>query len=118
MGQPSSDLLLTADQQIHLKEVITSFRGNGEVLQNALGALLIGQVYGWRVLRVMYSGASYARYQKVLQLKFNEWCPDETPLSERHKLYKAYKLTGKFWEYIKGKISLPKNQQEDNKEFS
>lgn len=60
-------MLLTDDEQKHLHRIMMTYQGRGDTLQNALGALMIGKAYGWRILRVIYGGKAYANFQRILE---------------------------------------------------
>ncbi len=110
-------MLLTDDQQKHLHQVLTTYQGPGNPLRDALGALLIGKTYGWRVIRVMYGGSAYARYQETLKLDFKQWCEPETEYAGRHR---GYQMVGKledFWKIIRGDVARPEGFTEAKQTF-
>jgi hypothetical protein len=110
-------MLLTDAQQRHLHRILTTYRGDGAVLQAALGALLLGRVYGWRVLRVAYTGATYTRYQRVLELDFKEWCEPTTQFTDRHRGYEMVGKLREFWKIVRGEIPGPEGYSEVRKVF-
>lgn len=109
--------LLTDDQQAHLHRILTTYRGDGVVLQNALGALLLGRVYGWRVLRVALTGTTYAKYQRILELDFKEWCDAETRYTSRHRGYQMVGKLDDFWKIIRGDLPKPEGFAQARKRF-
>jgi hypothetical protein len=110
-------MLLTEDQQKHLLHILTTYRGDGPVLQAALGALLLGRVYGWRVLRVAYSSATYAKYQRLLQVDFKQWCEPTTEFTHRHRGYEMIGKLDNFWKIIKSEVPQPEGLAEVKKVF-
>jgi hypothetical protein len=117
MGGNMDFMLLTDDEQKHLHRILTTYRGRGDHLQDALGALLIAKVYGWRVVRVMYSGKLYANFQRVLELDFKEWCEPETKFAARHRGYQAALKVDDFWKLIRGDMPQPDGFAEVKKVF-
>lgn len=111
-------MIFTDDEQRHLERVISTFRGNGQELENALGALCLGKIYGHKVIRVMHVGSSYTKYQKILDLRFNDWCPAETSLSVRHRGYQMALKAESFWNMIRGTEKPPEGYKELKKEFA
>jgi hypothetical protein len=111
-------VIFTDDEQRHLARIISIYQGNGQELENALGALCLGKIYGHRVIRVMHVGSSYTKYQKILDLRFNEWCPAETLLSKRHRGYQLALKAKDFWSMIRGTEQAPEGYKELKKEFA
>ena len=111
-------MIFTDDEQRHLEHIISTYRGNGQELENALGALCLGKLYGHRVVRVMHAGPSYTKYQKILELRFNDWCPAETPLSTRHRGYQLALKAKSFWGVIRRTEEPPEGFKELKKEFA
>jgi hypothetical protein len=117
MGGNMDSMLLTDDEQKHLHRILTTYRGDGTHLQAALGALLIGKVYGWRVLRVCYTGATYTKYQRTLELDFKDWCDAETPYTSRHRGYQVVGKLSDFWKIVRGDIPQPEGLTEVKRVF-
>jgi hypothetical protein len=105
-------------QQRHLEHRMSIYRGNGQELENALGALCLGMVYGWKVIRVMHASASYAKYQDILDLRFNEWCPETTPLTARHRGYQLAMKAKSFWDLMRGLEAPSEDFKKHKKEFA
>lgn len=63
----------------HMKE----FRGVGTTLESALGALVLGQFFGWRVLKILHNPATYRKYEKVLGIEFKAVCPEITEFGQK-----------------------------------
>jgi hypothetical protein len=110
-------MIFTDEEQRHIENIVSNFRGNGQELENALGALILGKVYGHRVIRVMHAGPSYTKYQKILDLRFSEWCSAETPLSSRHRGYQLALKAKSFWGVIRRTEPAPEGFKEMKKEF-
>jgi hypothetical protein len=80
------------------------FRGIGTTLESALGALIIGQFFGWRVLKLMHNPATYRKYEKVLGIEFKEVCKEITEFGEKKSIgYAITKKLGSFWAVVMGK---------------
>jgi hypothetical protein len=111
-------MIFTDEQQEHLTRIMSEYRGNGERLENALGALCLGMVYGWKVIRVMHASSTYAKYQDILDLRFNEWCPETTPLTQRHRGYQLAMKAESFWQLMRGMEKPSDDFKKYKKEFA
>lgn len=94
-------------QEKELHRIVSDFKGDGTSLGNAVGALVVARLYGWRVARLMYSLNSYGKYQKVLGIDFKDWCPETTELSDKSMAYKFALKAGQFWDLVRGKAKPP-----------
>lgn len=94
--------LLDADLEHLMKSAAYDFSGNMQILQNAFGALCIGRIYGWRVLRLVLDKGSYSKYQKLLNIKFSEACPERGVLSDRSVALGIADEVGGFWKMVTG----------------
>ncbi|WP_139558302.1 hypothetical protein [Methylotetracoccus oryzae] len=88
------------------------FKGLGTTLESALGALVIGQYFGWRVLKLVHNPATYRQYEKVLGIEFKDVCDPITEAGERKSVgYAITKALKSFWAVIMGKHSVPAKGQ-------
>jgi len=85
-----------------LDKAMKEYKGNGITLESALGAVLIGQVYGWRVLKMMHNPTTYAKYEKILGIKYRDICKEETQYTKRNAGMKVAAKLKIFWEIVKG----------------
>lgn len=98
------DLNLSEEQEQILLQNIKEFRGVGNTLESALGALIMGQYFGWRVLKILHNPLTYRRYEKILGLKFQGVCPEKTEYSETKSVgYAITQKLGSFWAVVMGK---------------
>jgi hypothetical protein len=95
------------EQERQLKELMSTYKGDVTLLGSAVGALVTGRLYGWRVVRLLYSSATYTKYQKLLGIDFKKWCPETTELSGRSAGYRFTLKVGKFWEFVRGRSQPP-----------
>ncbi len=111
-------MLFTEAENRHLEHAVATFRGNGRELESAVGALYLGKVYGWKVLRVMHSSVSYRKYQAILGIDFKDWCPSTTSLTERHRGYQLALKAKNFWDLMRGTESAPEGFKEAKDKFA
>ena len=89
-----------------LERKIKKFKGLGTTLESALGALVVGQYFGWRVLRILHGNHTLDKYQDILGLKFQEVCPEVTELSGKNVGYKASRRIKDFWAVVQGRYQV------------
>ena len=90
-------MLLTPELIKVIEKASTEYSGDLTILESAIGALIIGRTYGWKVLRLMHGGSAYARYQRILQIKFRDTCPERTELSKKSVSLKIVDEVKDFW---------------------
>lgn len=90
----------------HVNLIAKEYKGDSHALFMAIGALFVGRLYGWKVIRVFLATSSYARSQKILGLDFKEVMDAETPLSDRAFAYKTIKSLKSFWAIVRGQSPI------------
>ncbi|PTN10774.1 hypothetical protein [Nitrosomonas aestuarii] len=104
------------DEQIILHQM-REFRGIGTTLESALGALILGQYFGWRVLKLLHNPATYRRYEKALGIEFKKVCPEITEMGKKKSIgYAITEKLGSFWAVVMGKRKVPEKGMIANKE--
>lgn len=96
-----------ATEKLILKKM-DDFQGLGTSLESALGALIIGQYFGWRILKLLHTPTTYRRYEKALGVKFQDVCPEITEKGKRKSIgYAITEKLGSFWAVIMGRKKVP-----------
>ena len=107
MGEKMEKLLnLSPELEAKLVKAVRSYSGNSSVLESALGTLIVGQHYGWRVIKLIHNQTTYKKYEKVLGIKFQDLCEEETKISRKSVGYKIAKSLNSFWAVVRGKIPV------------
>ncbi len=112
--QESSKLMkedLHPDTEEIIKEACGNFKGQMNTLESAIGALYIGQIYGWRVLRICHGSNTYNKYEKVFgeNFKFKDYCPDKGTLGRRNVGLALAEKINSFWKVATGKYKEDKD---------
>ena len=94
---------LPKDVEALVLDNLANYRGPGTTLESALGALIIGRHYGWRVLRMMHSPSTYSKYEKLLGVEFKTVCPEDTDLSQRSIGMRVAVKLKSFWAVVMGR---------------
>ena len=102
--KPEKLLVLGEETEQKILQHMNEFKGVGTTLESALGALIIGQHYGWRILKIFHNPATYRRYEKILGVEFKQVCPEITDIGKRRSLgYAITEKLGSFWAVVMGK---------------
>lgn len=83
---------------------IMKFHGNSEELENAIGALMVGRLTGWRVLFLIHSPKSIKKYEAILGIEFRDIMPEEGPKAKDSIAWKIAQKVTNFWKLVKGEI--------------
>lgn len=100
----SPDLLHSIDT------VSTEFKGQLDDLYKVVGMLVIGQLYGWRVMRLVASRSVWTRTIKL----FGDpklLMPERGRLAHKSLGLKAVDAVDAYWDVIKGVVKIPKQQK-------
>ena len=98
---------LMPDLEVKIVESISNYRGLGTTLESALGALVVGQHFGWRVLKMLHNPSTYRKYEQILGVSFQEVCPERTKLTKKSMGVKAADKLESFWAVARGKKQIP-----------
>lgn len=108
---------LTDEQNKELAARSEEFNGQITTLSAAIGAIHVGHIYGWRVLKIIHSPATLKKYEQIIGLKYEEICPETTENSMRNVGYRVSQKIGAFWKVVLGQVKVEnKNEANDDKE--
>ncbi|MCL5946344.1 MAG: hypothetical protein M1472_05775 [Planctomycetes bacterium] len=74
--------------------------GHGQLteIESAIGALLVGQMFGYRVLQLVHSPATCKKYARLLGVEsLQEVCPATNVYSQRHHLFRVMQQFTDWW---------------------
>ncbi len=84
---------------------VEGFKGNLNDLSSAVGMLVIGQRYGWRVILLIHSQATIRKYLRILGLKsIRDAMPEVGDLSGRSNAWRLVEGTSNFWKAVRGQL--------------
>jgi len=107
-AEEAKTLLQIADK------AMTNFRGQGDELESALGMLLLGRRYGWRVLYLLHSKRTVGKYERILGISVRESFPEVGPLTRRSMGYRVSEAIGKFWKAVSGEVKVQGRREFDD----
>ena len=85
---------------------VASFSGSLEELEKALGMLMIGYQFGWKVLLLVHSKRTIKKYEKILDIDIKEFFPAEGSSAKRSMGLDLAKQIGNFWQVVSGDIKV------------
>lgn len=107
---------LTDKQNEAIKQSVDKYRGQAMALESAFGAVVIGHRYGWRVLKIIHSPATYRKYEKILGVKFQDICPERGPLAKRSLGLAIADKLNSFWAVATGKKKIDDKAKLDDEQ--
>ena len=78
------------------------FEGNLDELESAIGMYVIGHDLGWKVLHVIHSKKTIAKYERILGIKVTEVFPEFGPDAERTNAFRIIQGINNFWKFVSG----------------
>ena len=85
--------------------VVDQYDGNLDEIESAVGMLMLGRYYGWRVLLLAHSPNTIRKYQKILGIKsLKDVLPEVGMLAHRSDAWRLVEVTQNFWKVVRGQI--------------
>jgi len=85
--------------------------GSADTLSGAIGYLMIGRKFGWRVMFFMHSQATIRNYEKILGIKSQDVMPERGALAKKALAFDALQKVSNFWKAVKGEVSGIKSKE-------
>ena len=98
--------LLPEDLAAHVERRAAEFRGYCPELAEAIGALVFGQVFGWKGVWMIYSRSKVKSMEAALGLTFRDVMPERTEESSRILGVRLADELGKYWAVVKGEVPV------------
>lgn len=96
--------LTEAELIIKIDDVTSNFKGQLDDLQVAVGMVMVGRLYGWRVTRLISSNRHWSFACNLFgDLKL--LLPERTSLSHKSVGLAIVDKAGDYWGIIKGEVS-------------
>ncbi|MFN9473167.1 hypothetical protein [Acidovorax sp.] len=94
------DLLAIIDR------AVDEFNGDLDELESAIGMLVLGRHYGWRVMLLIHSPSTIRKYTKILNVQsLRDVLPEVGVLAHRSKAWRLVEGTRNFWKVVRGQVS-------------
>jgi hypothetical protein len=105
---------LTDEQMIKkIDDVISNFDGQLDDLTAAVGMVMVGRLYGWRVIRLVNSRRHWMLACKLFG-DLKEFLPDRGALHKKSVGLAIIDKVGDYWDFVNGKVGrddLPLHQR-------
>jgi hypothetical protein len=102
---------LTDEQQKQLIDIqenaLAGFIGQLDELESALGMLIMGHHFGWKILYLIHSKRTIRKYEDILGIKIRDIFPEEGPSSYRSPALALAKKATNFWKVVSGEEKIP-----------
>ncbi|MFT3804555.1 MAG: hypothetical protein QM766_25490 [Burkholderiaceae bacterium] len=88
-----------------IDRAVDQFDGDLDELESAIGMLILGRHYGWRVMLLVHSPMTIRKYQKILGIAhLREVLPEVGVLAHRSNAWRLVDGTRNFWKVVRGQI--------------
>ena len=94
-----------------IDKAIKNFSGTLDSLAGAIGYLMIGRKFGWRVMFFMHSQSTVRKYERILGIKSKEVMPERGVLAKKAAVYEAVQKVSNFWKAVKGEVAGIKSKE-------
>lgn len=94
-----------------MDEAILSFEGQLDELEGALGMYMLGRHVGWKVLYIVHSKKTVAKYETILKIDVREEFEEETSDSLRSMGYRLAKAFTNFWKVVSGEEKIDRAER-------
>ncbi len=92
-------------------EIVRDFRGQVDELESALGMLMIGRLFGWKVLVLIHNKRTIRKYEEILGINVREVFPEEGPLAHKSAAYELVKRLGQYWKAVSGDVRVESRRE-------
>lgn len=82
------------------------YQGYLDELESALGMYVLGRHVGWKVLYLVHSKKTVAKYEAILGIRVRDEFPEVGPEAERSLGYRAAQALSNFWKVVSGETKL------------
>ena len=88
-----------------INRAVDKFHGDSSQLESAIGALILGQHVGWKVMMLIHSRSTLKNYSKILDVPdIRKLMPITGPMSHRSVAWKVVEGTKNFWKAVRGEL--------------
>lgn len=95
-----------------LDSAIENYSGQVPELEAAIGMLVTGRRYGWKVMYLVHSKRTIKKYEKILGIEdIREILPETSDRTHKSVAWKLSQKVGNFWKAVKGEIKGVKSPE-------
>ncbi len=89
-----------------INERSAEFVGQLDELESAIGMMMIGRLFGWKVLALIHSKKTVKKYETILDISIQEMFEPEGPLTSKSNGYAFVQKLGNFWKAVSGEVKV------------
>ena len=82
------------------------FEGQLDELESAVGMLMMGRLFGWKVLVLIHNKRTIRKYEEILGISVRDAFPEEGPLAYKSMGLDLAKKLGNFWKAVSGDVKV------------
>jgi hypothetical protein len=95
-----------------INRAVDEFHGDSSQLESAIGALILGQYVGWKVLMLIHSRSTLKNYSDHLSVPdIRKLMPPTGAFSHRSLAWRVVEGTKNFWKVVRGEMGGIKSTQ-------
>ena len=96
---------LTEKQLVELmNKAVKKYSGDSRKLANAIGYLVIGRNFGWKIMLLMHDRKSIKAYEEILAIDSKAVMPEIGLMAKKSIAWEAVQKVTNFWKAVKGEI--------------
>ncbi len=92
-------------------DIARDFTGQFEELESAVGMLLIGRLFGWKVLVLIHNKRTIRKYEGILGIDIRTAFGDTGPLTYKSLGYDIAESLGQFWKVVSGNVRVENRRE-------
>ena len=111
---PATPPLDGADaQQLHdyFHQVVSTFAGNANDLEAALGMYVLGRYLGWRAMYLIHSKKTIKKYETILGITVQQVFDEHGLHAHRSAGWQAAALRPSFWKVVSGEDPIDREER-------
>lgn len=90
-----------------LDAIALGYAGEIGGLESALGMMLLGRLFGWKVLVLVHNKRTLRKYEEILGIDVRKEFPEVGPLAEKSVGLEISTKLGAFWKAVSGDVKVP-----------
>jgi hypothetical protein len=87
-------------------KVTQNFKGGMDELESSIGMYVLGRHFGWKVLYIVHSKKTVAKYESILGIDVRKEFPEEGNFAEVSIGYRIAKGFSNFWKVVSGEEKI------------
>jgi len=92
-------------------EVAETRRGYLDEIESAIGMLIVGRHFGWKVMYLVHSKKTIKKYEEILGVKIRKVLPASGEQAKRARAWRMAENLSNFWKAVKGEVPGVKSNE-------